>query len=85
VTVAPPWVLRCPVVTITRPQPAVVAVSLPPRVPVVLRWPPLRVTGHIPPAPGVIRLHAPPQGPWRLPLPQGHPLRNMVLPARRFP
>jgi hypothetical protein len=39
VTAPPPWVLQCRVVTITLPQPAVVAVSLPPRVPVVLRWP----------------------------------------------
>jgi hypothetical protein len=84
VTAPPPWVLQCRVVTITLPQAAVVAVSLLPRVPVVLRWPPLRVTGHIPPAPGVIRLAAPPQGPWRLPLPQGHPLRNTVLPVRRW-
>ena len=75
------WVLQ--VVTISRPQPAVVAASLPPKVAITVPWP-LRVTQPCPPpAPRVTRLAARPQGPWRLPFPQGHPLRNVVLPARR--
>ena len=86
-TVAPPWVLQCPVVTITRPQPAVVAVSLPPRAAITVPWPRCRVTGAAPPPPPrTIRLTAPPQSPWRMPLPGG--LRYMLahpLPARRFP
>ena len=35
--------------------------------------------GRPPPAPSVIRLAAPPQGPWRLPFPHGHPLRDPLL------
>ena len=67
---APPLVLSERIVTITRPQPAPISVSLPPRVTIDVPWPRLRVTGaSIPPAPGVIRLHGPPQGPWRQPLP----------------
>ena len=76
--VTPLWVLQ--VVTISRPQPAVVAASLPPRVAITARWPPRRVTQPCPPpAPRVIRPAAPPQGPWRLAIPPGHPLRNMDL------
>lgn len=64
-----PWTLNVPVVEITRPQPAAVAVSLPPRAAITVRWPPLRVTGPpLPPAPGVIHLAARPQGPRRQPL-----------------
>jgi hypothetical protein len=79
-------VLQCPVVTITRPQPPdiEVAVRPTPDMEVAVAWPRVRVVGDRPaPAPGVIRLAARPQGPWRLPFPQGHPLRNVVLPARR--
>ena len=57
--------LSVPVVTITRPQPAVVAVSLPPRAAIVtVPWPRCRVSqaGAAPPPPRVIRLHGPPRG-----------------------
>jgi hypothetical protein len=77
---APPWVLACPVVTITRPPSPDIEVTV--RTPAVIgvAWPPFRVArGPAPPAPGVIRLRRPPQGPWRLPLPGGHPLRNPDL------
>ena len=66
-TAAPPRVLREHVVTITRPQPPAI---------ITVAWPTVRVTqDQPPPAPRVIRLTAPPQGPWRVPFPQGHPLR----------
>ena len=84
----PPWVLQCPVVTITRPQPAVVAASLPPRVATItVRWPPCRVTGPVPPPPPrVILLHGPPRGvPGVWPLPPGHPLRTGWSPPPRAP
>jgi len=81
---APPWVLQCPVVTITRPQSPAIGVTLPPRAAIDVPWPRCRVTGAAPPPPPrVIRLAAPPQGPWRLPLPPV--LRYMLahpLPAR---
>ena len=68
-TAGPPWTLSVPVVAITRPRPAVVAVSLPPRVAIGVPWPRRQVTRAAPPpAPRVIRLAAPPQGPWRQPL-----------------
>jgi hypothetical protein len=73
----PPWVLACPVVTIPRPQPPAIGITAP-RTPaaITVAWPRVRVTqDQPPPAPRVIRLTAPPQGPWRLPFPQGHPLR----------
>ena len=80
VTAAPPWVLACPVVTITRPPPAVVAVSLPPSAAIDVAWPRIRVTGAAPPpAPRVIHLAARPQGPVRLAFPAGHPLRHPLL------
>lgn len=68
----PPWVLNCRTVVVALPEPPAVAAVLPPRVPVTVAWPRVRVTGdRLPPPPGVIRLAAPPQGPWRLPLPGG--------------
>ena len=76
-TAAPPWTLNVPVVTITRPQPPAIGITAP-RTPAVITvaWPRGRVTqDQPPPAPRVIRLTAPPQGPWRVPFPQGHPLR----------
>jgi hypothetical protein len=78
----PPWTLNQPVVTITRPQPPPIVITAPPApAAITVAWPRVRVTqDRPPPAPRVIRLAAPPQGPWRLPCPQ---LRNMVLPARR--
>ena len=80
----PPWTLNEPIVKITRPGPAIVNITRRTPTAITVAWPPVRVTGDPPPpAPGVIRLAAPPQGPWRLPLPQGHPLRNMAPPARR--
>ncbi len=83
-TTRPPWTLNVPVVTITRPQPAIVVVSLPPRAAIDVRWPPIRVV-HPPPAPPVIPLPAPPQGPCRVPLPLGHPLRITWSPPPRAP
>ena len=85
VTAAPPRVLREYVVTITRPQPLPITITVPadPAV-ITVAWPVVRVTGdRPPPAPGVVRLAARPQGPWRLPLPPGHPLRTMAVPPRR--
>jgi len=81
----PPWTLNVPVVEITQPQPPAVAVSLPRTATVSVPWPRVQVAQDpLPPALREIRLAAPPQGPWRLPLPGGHPLRTMwVLPARR--
>jgi hypothetical protein len=76
----PPWVLREHIVTVSLAQPPVVAVTLPPRAVIGVPWPPVKVTqDQPPPAPRVIALAAPPQGPWRLPLPGGHPLRNPDL------
>jgi hypothetical protein len=83
----PPWVLRCPVVAVTRPQPPAIGITVRTPAAITVPWPPLRVTQPCPPpAPSVIRLAARPQGPWRLPFPQGHPLRNpdlYDLPSRR--
>jgi hypothetical protein len=80
----PPWTLNVPVVTITRPQPAVVAVSLATQVPITVRWPPRRVIQpRLPPAPRVIRRPVAPQGP--VPLPGGHPLRRPWSPPPRAP
>ena len=80
-TAAPPRVLREYVVTITRPQPPPIAITLPPApAAITVAWPVVRVTGdRPPPAPGVVRLAARPQGPWRQPLPNGHPLRHPLL------
>jgi hypothetical protein len=76
----PPWVLQRHVVTVTRPQPPAIGITLPPTVAIDVSWPVVKVTGDPPPPPPrVIRLAAPPQGPWRLPFPGGHPLRNMAL------
>ena len=80
-TAAPPRVLREYVVTITRPQPPPIAITLPPTPAVItVAWPTVRVTGdRPPPAPAVVRLAARPQRPWRLAFPRGHPLRNPLL------
>jgi len=85
VTAAPPWPLWVlPVVAVTRPQPPAIAITLPPRAAITVAWPRIRVArDQPPPAPRVIRLAAPPQGPWRLTLPNGHPLRTRWLPPRR--
>ena len=71
--------LREHVVTITRPQPAAIAIILPPPAAITVAWPPVRVTGdRPPPAPRVVRLAAPPQGPRAPDLPPrppaAHPL-----------
>ncbi len=80
-TAAPPWVLQCTVVTITRPQPPAIGITLPPRAAIDVAWPRGRVAQDWPPpAPRVIRLAARPQRPARQPCPQ---LRNMALPPRR--
>ena len=85
VTRPPPWTLSVPVVEITRPpaEPAEVRWP-PPGAAIDVPWPRTRVTGgELPPPPRVIRLAAPPQGPWRLPLSPA--LRYMLahpLPAR---
>ena len=70
---APPLVLQWLVVAITRPQPPPVSITLPPSPAVIaVEWPRVRVTGAAPPCPPrVIRLAAPPQGPWRMRLPGG--------------
>ena len=82
-TTGPPWVLACPVVTVTRPQPAAIGVTLRPRA-VAVPWPRLQVTRAEPPRPPrVIRLAARPQGPRRLPLsPVVRDLLALPLPAR---
>lgn len=94
---APPLVLRCPVVAITRTQPPPVSITARTPAAVTVAWPRVRVAGDrlvggefsplaaftSPPAPRVIRLAAPPRGPWRVPLPPA--LRDMLarpLPAR---
>jgi len=80
VTAAPPWVLACPVVTITRPQPPPCVVMMTQTPAIDVPWPRRQVTQAAPPpAPSVIRLAARPQGPWRLAFPNGHPLRNPLL------
>jgi hypothetical protein len=82
VTAAPPWVLQCRVVTITRPQPPSIGITVP-RTPAAITaaWPRGRAAqDRLPPAPRVIRLAARPQRPVRRPCPQ---LRNMDLPPRR--
>jgi hypothetical protein len=87
VTAAPPWTLRCPVVTITRPPPPAIGITLRPPPVIAVLWPVLRVAqGEAPAPPGVIHLGSPPQGPWRLAFPNGHALRNpglYDLPPRR--
>ena len=76
-TTGPPWTLNVPVVTIARPQPPAVGITLPPRAAIDVPWPRCRVTQAEPPRPPrVVRLATPPQGPWRLPLPGG--LRCML-------
>ena len=81
----PPWTLTVPVVDVRLPgaEPAVEA-TLPPRAAIDVPWPRCRVTGSAPPRPPrVIRLAAPPRGPWRVPLAPA--LRFMLahpLPAR---
>ena len=81
---APPLVLRCPVVAITRTQPPPVSITARTPAVVTVAWPRVRVVGdRPPPAPRVIRLAAPPRGPWRVSLPPA--LRDMLahpLPAR---
>ncbi len=68
----PPWVLNCPTLTITRPQPPPIPVTLPPQAPITVPWPRYQVTAAAPPSPpGIIRLAAPPQAPRRTPLPPG--------------
>ncbi len=83
-TLPPPWVLQWAVVTVTRPQPPPVSITARTPAVVTVAWPRVRVAGdRPPPAPRVIRLAAPPRGPWRLPLPPA--LRSMLadpLPAR---
>ena len=76
----PPWTLSQPVVTITRPRPPAIVTTLPPRAAIDVAWPRIRVAqDQPPPAPSVVRLTAPPQRPWRLAFPRGHPLRNPLL------
>ena len=78
---AAPWVLQRPVVTITRPQPRAIGITLPPRAAIGVAWPLGRVAqDRPPPVPRVIRLAARPQRPVRQPCPQ---LRTMDLPPRR--
>ena len=82
VTAAPPWMLACSVVTVTRPRPPAIGITAP-RTPaaITVAWPRGRVVqDRPPPAPRVIRLAARPQRPARQPCPQ---LRNMDLPPRR--
>lgn len=70
--VSPPLVLSERVVSITRPQPPPISVSLPVRAVIDVGWPRCQVTRLEPPRPLVkpdaIRLPAPPQGPRRQPL-----------------
>jgi hypothetical protein len=77
-----PWVLACPIVAITRPQPPAISVTAPPApAAITVAWPRGRVTQDLPPpAPRVVRLAARPQRHARQPCPQ---LRNMTLPPRR--
>ncbi len=78
---APPWVLQCPVVTITRPQPPPISITARTPAVITVAWPRVRVAqDRPPPAPAVIRLAARPQRRVRQPCPQ---LRNMDLPPRR--
>ena len=68
-TAAPPWVLACAELTITRPQPPAIDITLPPRVAIDVPWPRRQVTHATPPpAPRLIQPAVPPQGPWRMPL-----------------
>jgi hypothetical protein len=84
VTAAPPRVLREHVVAITRPQPPAISITVPRTPAITVAWPTVRVTqDRPPPAHRPIRLAAPPQGPWRLPLPNGHPLRSTWVPPPR--
>jgi hypothetical protein len=77
-----PWVLNCPVVSATLPQPGTIKVTLPQPAPTEVRWPRIRVTGEPPPPPPrVIHLGSVAAGrPFRVPLPGGHPLRNLFDP-----
>jgi hypothetical protein len=85
VTAAPPRVFREHVVAATLPQPADIEVTVRPTpAAITVAWPVVRVTqDQPPPAPRLIRLAASPQGPWRLPLPNGHPLRSTWVPPPR--
>jgi hypothetical protein len=86
VTAAPPWTLWVlPVVAVSLPQPPAIAITVPPALAAItVAWPRVRAAqDRPPPAPRVIRLAAPPQRPWRLPFPNGHPLRTTALPPRR--
>ena len=69
----PPFVLNERVVTITRPQPPPISVTLPLDCTLSAPWPPRQVARAEPPRPlperDVIRLATPPQGPWRWRLP----------------
>ena len=81
----PPWTLNEPVATVTLPLEAAVQIAQRAAEPVEIEWPRVRVTqDQPPPAPPVVRLAAPPQGPWRMPLPPV--LRHLLagpLPPRR--
>ena len=68
---APPWVLRCPAVTITRPQPPAIGVTLPPSPAIAVEWARrVRVTQpRMPGRPSVIRLPAREQRSVRGPVP----------------
>ena len=68
--------------TITRPQPPAIAITLPPApAAIAVAWPVVRVHrgDRPPPAPRVVHLAARPQGPVRLAFPAGHPLRHPLL------
>ena len=84
-TAAPPWTLWCrPAVTATLPEPPPIVITARTPAAITVAWPTVRVAqDRPPPAPRVVRLAARPQGPWRQPLPNGHPLRTMALPPRR--
>ena len=67
---APPLVLRCPVVAITRPQPPAISITLPPSPAIAVEWPRVRVTQpRMPGRPSVIRLPARQQRTVRGPVP----------------
>ena len=68
-TAAPPWTLGELVVPVTLPREPVVTIAQRAAEPVEVGWPRVRVIqDRPPPAPRVIALGGPPQGPFRLPL-----------------
>jgi hypothetical protein len=70
VTPAPPWVLTEPIISVARPEPPPIEVTVRTPAAITVPWPPgRRVKNEPAPPPAAILLRRLPQGPWRWTLP----------------